>query len=136
MQAEFSPDIQCTVYLYLCLCACILYLCVRVHEFYVTLSHIIADNLLKLQHTPGNYPGTGCVLVPNPRKLCYHLPLPFSLSRFLHIPSTTHPNHPLSVASNFQFAGREYEKFALANLLYGILIVFAQLKLGTGNSLG
>lgn len=42
--------------------------------FDVTLCHIITDNLLKLQHTPGNYPGTGCVLLPNPRKLCTVIP--------------------------------------------------------------
>jgi len=79
-----------------------LYLCVFffVYVFYVTLSHIIADNLLKLQHTPGNYPGTGCVLVPNPRKLCFHL-TPHLRSHFTltALPPSTHCLLPLISSS-------------------------------------
>lgn len=106
--------------------------CVCVCVFDVTLCHIITDNLLKLQHTPGNYPGTGCVLLPNPRKhSCPPTPpLPFSL--FLPTPTRqlATPRCVCCCLSNFQLAA-EYENFVWANLLYGILIVFAQLKLET-----
>lgn len=122
MQAEFTP-----------------YICVRVCVFDVTLCHIITDNLLKLQHTPGNYPGTGCVLLPNPRKLCTVIhPISRSLSLFASpcrpLPAElATPRRVCCCLSNFQLAA-EYENFVWANLLYGILIVFAQLKLETGPS--
>lgn len=104
--------------------------------FDVTLCHIITDNLLKLQHTPGNYPGTGCVLLPNPRKLCTviqprisTLPTPTP-----HLPPAW-PRLAVSVvASLISSLAAEYENFVWANLLYGILIVFAQLKLDSGGA--
>lgn len=60
------------------------------------------------------------------------LPLPLPLSLFLPTPTRqlATPRCVCCCLSNFQLAA-EYENFVWANLLYGILIVFAQLKLET-----